>query len=102
MEYEYLRALRQRFFAEPDVALQKEIEVSWRRLSNRVNEEEQKQILGLVDLQTTLLEESTLASFATGFQVALGIASELKPYSFARDEEARAEERRDNYGKAQG
>ena len=100
MEYEYMRALRQRFFTEPDVALQKEVEKGWRSLSERVNKEDQKRILSLVDLQAALLEETTLASFAAGFQVALGIAGELKPYSFARDEEVRAEERRDCCGKA--
>lgn len=100
MEYEYMRALRQRFFVEPDAALQREIEEGWRRLSSRVSRADQKRILSLVDLQAALLEETTLASFAAGFQVALGIAGELKPYSFARDEEVRAEERRDCCGKA--
>ena len=100
MEYEYMRALRQRFFAEPDVTLQREIEESWRSLSERVDKEDQKRILGLVDLQAALLEETTLASFAAGFQLALGIAGELTPYSFSREEEARAEERRDHRGEA--
>lgn len=100
MEYEYMRALRQRFFTEPDVALQKEVEKGWRSLSERVNKEDQKRILSLVDLQAALLEETTLASFAAGFQVALGIAGELTPYSFARDEEDRAVERRDHRGEA--
>ena len=87
MEYEYMRALRQKFFTEPDVRLQKKIEESWRSL-------------GLVDLQTALLEETTLESFVSGFQLALGIAGELTPYSFSREEEARAEERRDHRGEA--
>ena len=100
MEYEYMRALRQRFFVEPDVALQREIEESWRRLSNRVSKEDQRRILGLMDLQAALLEETTLASFVPGFQLALGIAGELTPYFFARDEEDRAEERRDHRGEA--
>ena len=56
---------------------------------------------GLVDLQAALLEEAILASFVSGFQLALGIAGELKPYSFARDEEARAEERGNCHGEAQ-
>ena len=102
MEYEYMRALRQRFFTEPDVTLQHEIEEGWRRLSDHVSKEDQKRILGLVDLQAALLEETTLANFAAGFQLALGIASELTPYSFSREEEARAEERRDRCGEAKG
>ena len=100
MEYEYMRALHQRFFKEPDIALQREIEGGWRQLSNRVCKEDQRRILGLVDLQAALLEETTLASFVSGFQLALGIAGELTPYSFARDEEDRAEERRDHCGEA--
>lgn len=100
MEYEYMKALRQRFFSEPDVALQKEVEKGWRSLSERVSKEDQRRILGLVDLQAALLEETTLASFVSGFQLALGIARELTPYSFARDEEDRAEERRDYRGEA--
>ena len=63
-----MRALRQRFFTEPDVALQREIEASWRRLSERVSKEDKKQIFGLIDLQAALLEESMLASFAVGFR----------------------------------
>ena len=102
MEYEYMRALRQRFFTEPNVTLQREIEESWRSLSERVGKEDQKRILGLVDLQAALLEETTLASFVSGFQLALGIAGELTPYFFARDEEDRTEERIDCCGKAQG
>ena len=100
MEYEYMRALRQRFFLEPDMTLQREIEESWRRLSERMSKEDPKRILRLADMQAALLEETTLASFVSGFQLALGIAGELTPYSFARDEEDRAEERRDCCGKA--
>nr|WP_325303652.1 hypothetical protein [uncultured Oscillibacter sp.] len=95
MGYEYMRALRQRFFTEPDVALQREVEKGWRSLSERVGKEDQRRILSLVDLQAALLEETSLASFVSGFQPALGIAGELTPHFFARDEENRAEERRD-------
>ena len=100
MEYEYMRALRQRFFVEPDVMTQREIEKGWRRLSERVGREDQKRILGLMDMQATLLEETSLASFVAGYQLPIGNAGELTHYSFARDEEDRAEERRDHCGKA--
>lgn len=102
MEYEYMRALHQRFFVEPDAVMQQKIEESWQRLSDRASKEDQKRILGLVDMQVALLEETALASFVSGFQLALGIAGELKPYSFARDEEMMAEERRDRCGEAEG
>lgn len=74
-------ALRQRFFKEPDLALQREIEEGWRRLSSRVSKDDQKRILGLVDLQTALLDESTLASFAAGFQVASWLRTWYELYS---------------------
>lgn len=96
-----MRALHQRFFVEPDAVMQREIEESWRRLSDQVSKEDQKRILRLVDLQAALLEETALASFVSGFQLALGIAGELKPYSFARDEEAMAEGRRSYCGEAE-
>ena len=51
-----------------------------------------------MDMQAALLEETSLVSFVSGFQLALGIAGELTSYSFARDEEDRAEERRDHRG----
>ena len=101
MDYEYMRALRQRFFSEPDVMMQREIEEGWRCLSDRVSKEDQKRILRLVDLQAAQLEETALANFVSGFQLALGIAGELKPYSFARDEEAMAEGRRSCCGEAE-
>lgn len=51
---------------EPDMALQREIEESWQRLSERVSKEDQKRILRLADMQAALLEETTLASFVSG------------------------------------
>lgn len=95
MEYEYMRALRQRFFTEPGAALQREIEESWRGLSERMSRADQQQILRLADLQAALLEEISLESFVAGFQLAYGIAGELSSYSFAQDEEVRAEKRRE-------
>lgn len=63
MECEYMRAPHQRFFTGRDVRLQREIEQSWRYLSERVSKEERKRILWLVDIQAPLPEETTLASF---------------------------------------
>lgn len=42
MKYEYMRALHQRFFVEPDAVMQQEIEESWRCLSDRMSKEDQK------------------------------------------------------------
>ena len=43
-----------------------------------------------MDLGIELREETSLAAFIAGFQLALGIASELTPYSFEDEEEERA------------
>ena len=47
-------------------------------------------LLKLADLAIELREDVSLASFTAGFQLALGIAGELTPYSFEDDEEERA------------
>ena len=49
----------------------------------------QENLLKLVDLENELQEEISLESFLSGFQLALGIASELTPYSFEDVEEQR-------------
>ena len=64
----YMRALHQRFCQEPECR----------------NLQEQ------ADLGIELREETSLAAFIAGFQLALGIASELTPYSFEDEEEQHA------------
>ena len=44
-------------------------------------------------LENELREETSLTSFVAGFQLGLGIARELEPYSFEDEEENRATER---------
>ena len=51
----------------------------------------QEHLLKLADLENELQEEISLASFLSGFKLALGIAAELAPsYSFDDEEEQRA------------
>ena len=50
-------------------------------------------MLQLADLENELREETSLTSFVAGFQLGLGIARELEPYSFEDEEENRATER---------
>ena len=72
---DYMRALHQRFFREPDCTeIRRELET----------------LLKLTDLAIELREDVSLASFTAGFQLGLGIAGELTPYSFEDDEEERA------------
>ena len=50
-------------------------------------------MLQLADLENELREETSLTSFIAGFQLGIGIAGELEPYSFEDEEEKRATER---------
>ena len=47
----------------------------------------------LADLENELREEASLTSFIAGFQLGMGIARELEPYSFEDEEERQATER---------
>ena len=55
-----------------------------------MSRDSREQLLKLIDLGIELRDEISLASFKAGFQLALGIVTELKPFSFDEDEEQRA------------
>ena len=92
--YEYMRALRQRFFTEPVCEdTHKEIEELRRYLAAQLSRDDRKKLLKMEDLEIRLRDDVSLASFVAGFRLACGIAKELStepPYSFASDEEQRA------------
>ncbi len=85
-------ALHQRFCKEPECReIRKELLEVERDLHQSLDRRGQEQLLKLADLENELLEETSLASFLSGFKLALGIAAELAPsYSFDDDEEQRA------------
>lgn len=88
---DYMRALHQRFFREPAYPdVREEIEALRRELRAQLDRQDQEKLLKLVDLGIELREETSLAAFTAGFRLALGIAGELKPYSFDDEEEERA------------
>ena len=93
---DYMRALHQRFFREPDVSeLEEDIENTRQEklrltLRDKLDRQDRETLLKLTDLAIELREDVSLASFTAGFQLALGIAGELTPYSFEDDEEERA------------
>ena len=88
---DYMRALHQRFFREPAYPdVREEIEALRRELRAQLDRQNQEKLLKLVDLGIELREETSLAAFTAGFQLALGIAGELEPYSFDDEEEERA------------
>ena len=88
---DYMRALHQRFFQEPECRnLQEQAEELRQELKKHLDRNGREKLLKLVDLGIELREETSLAAFIAGFQLALGIASELTPYSFEDEEEERA------------
>ena len=77
--YEYFRALHQRFFREPDhTELHEEIEENRKVLTEKLDPEDRKRLLRMLDAQSCLKNEVSLESFAAGFKLAAGIAKELE------------------------
>ena len=88
---DYMRALHQRFFREPECAdAREEIEDLRQELRAQLDRQDREKLLKLADLGIELREETSLAAFTAGFRLALGIAGELEPYSFDDEEEERA------------
>ncbi len=77
--YEYLQALHQRFFQEPEhTDLYEEIEKLRHELEGELNPSQRKLLLRLLDVQNYLKNDVSLESFTAGFKLAAGIAKELE------------------------
>ena len=89
---DYMRALHQRFFQEPECQdLQEQAEKLRQELKERLDRNGREKLLKLADLNNELQETISLESFLSGFKLALGIAAELAPsYSIDNEEEQRA------------
>ena len=91
---DYMTALHQRFFREPDVTeLEEEIEQTRQEVRDCLDKLQRRKLMQLVDAQNLLREKTSLASFTAGFKLAWGIAKELEAdglYSFDYEEEQRA------------
>ena len=91
---DYLTALHQRFYREPDFSeLEKEIEQTRQEVRDCLDQMQRRKLMRLVDSQNLLREETSLASFTAGFKLAWEIAKELEAddlYSFQTEEEQRA------------
>ena len=90
---DYMTALHQRFYREPDFTeLEEEIEQTRQEVRDYLDKLQRRRLMHLVDTQNLLREETSLASFTAGFKLAWGIAKELEtdgPYSFQKEEEQR-------------
>ena len=91
---DYMTALHQRFYREPDFSeLEEEIEQTHQEVRDCLDKMQRRRLMHLVDTQNLLREETSLASFTAGFKLAWGIARELEAdglYSFQEEEEQRA------------
>ena len=91
---DYMRALHQRFFREPDVSeLEEDIENTRQEVRDYLDKMQRRRLMHLVDTQNLLREEISLASFTSGFKLAWGLSKELEAdglYSFDYEEDQRA------------
>ncbi len=79
-----------RFFQKPDFTeLKEEIELSRREVRDSLDKVQRRKLMQLVDAQTLLREETSLASFTAGFKLAWGIAKELEWDDIQREEQDR-------------
>lgn len=90
---DYMRALHQRFYREPDFSeLEEDIENTRQEVRNCLDKLQRRRLMHLVDTQNLLREETSLASFTSGFKLAWGLSKELEadgPYSFDEEETER-------------
>lgn len=76
---DYMSALHQRFFQKPDFTeLKEEIELARREVRDCLDKVQRRKLMQLVDAQTLLRDETSLASFTAGFKLAWEIAKELE------------------------
>ena len=91
---DYMQALHARFCREPDRSeLERALDDTYHALRENITRQDQELLLRAQDLEIELREETSLASFIAGFQLGLGIAGEIEPYSFEDEEEKRAIEK---------
>ena len=92
--YDYMKALHARFCREPELQkVRAELDRSYREIKARLGQQDQETLLQLADMENELRQETSLTSFIAGFQLGMGIARELEPYSFEDEEEKQAIER---------
>ena len=91
---DYMTALHQRFYREPDFTeLEEEIEQTRQEVRDCLEKLQRRKLMQLVDAQNLLREKTSLASFTAGFKLAWGIAKELEAdglYSFDHEKEQRS------------
>jgi hypothetical protein len=76
--YDYMSALQQMFFHEPDcLNLRSEIDYLRQKVKQQLPTEMRREFLSLIDKESELCDSISVASFTAGFRLAIGIATEL-------------------------
>ena len=90
---DYMKALHQRFYREPDFSeMEEDIENTRQEVRDCLNKLQRRKLMHLVDTQNLLREKTSLASFTAGFKLAWGLSKELEAdglYSFDDEETKR-------------
>ena len=90
---DYMRALHQRFYREPDFSeLEEDLENACQQVRDCLDKLQRRSLMHLVDTQNLLREETSLASFTAGLKLAWGLSKELEAdglYSFDEEETER-------------
>ena len=90
---DYMKALHQRFYREPDFSeMDEDIEKTRQEVRDCLDKLQRRKLMHLVDTQNLLREKTSLASFTAGFKLAWGLSKELEAdglYSFDDEETKR-------------
>lgn len=89
--YETLRGLHRKCYTRAVMPeLECDYDDAFQQLMSRLSKPERKLVLKVVDTKGLMMERAELDSFACGFQLALGLTTELQHYEEERSEEALA------------
>ena len=90
---DYMKALHQRFYREPDFSeMEEDIEKTRQEVRDCLDKLQRRRLMHLVDTQNLLREDTSLASFTAGFKLAWELSKELEAdglYSFDEEETER-------------
>ena len=87
--YEYVRALWDRFCDLSDMSERDEWEAAHERLHKVLGRQKRWLLLAITDAHGLTVEAASLAGFAAGLRLGLGLAQELGQYHYTADVEQR-------------
>ena len=93
--YDYMKSLQRQFCTKPKHIIEQELEIhaAHKELSAKLERDDRRLLLRIIDLEDHLRGDSSLHSFAAGYRLACGIHREISMepmHSFDREEERRA------------